>query len=74
MCRFKIVGCCGIATGVLVPGMFFAQVPKGASEVHGMDKIAAGVPRDRVADEDDAKGAEVFSASDAGNGGPRADV
>ncbi len=46
--------------------MFQSKMTKGTIEQVGMDKLTAGVPLQRIGDEDDLKGAAVLFASDAG--------
>jgi NAD(P)-dependent dehydrogenase (short-subunit alcohol dehydrogenase family) len=56
----------GITVNALAPGMFPSKMTKGTIEQVGMDKLTAGVPLQRIGDEDDLKGAAVLFASDAG--------
>jgi hypothetical protein len=46
--------------------MFPSKMTKGTIEQVGMDKLTAGVPVQRIGDEDDLRGAAVLFASDAG--------
>ena len=59
-------GCYGITVNALVPGMFPSKMTNGTIEQVGLDKLTAGVPLQRIGDEDDLKGAAVLFASDAG--------
>lgn len=56
----------GITVNALAPGMFPSKMTKGTIEQVGMEKLTAGVPLQRIGDEDDLKGAAVLFASDAG--------
>jgi NAD(P)-dependent dehydrogenase (short-subunit alcohol dehydrogenase family) len=50
----------------LAPGMFPSKMTTGTIEQVGLDKLTAGVPLQRIGDEDDLRGAAVLFASDAG--------
>jgi len=56
----------GITANALAPGFFPSKMTKGTIETVGVEKLAAGVPLQRIGDEDDLKGAAVLFASDAG--------
>jgi NAD(P)-dependent dehydrogenase (short-subunit alcohol dehydrogenase family) len=46
--------------------MFPSKTTNGTIEQVGLDKLTAGVPLQRIGDEDDLRGAAVLFASDAG--------
>lgn len=56
----------GITSNALAPGVFPSKMTKGTIEAIGLEKLATGVPLQRIGDEDDLKGAAVLFASDAG--------
>lgn len=56
----------GITVNALAPGMFPSKMTKGTIEQVGMEALTAGVPLQRIGDEDDLKGAAVLFASEAG--------
>jgi NAD(P)-dependent dehydrogenase (short-subunit alcohol dehydrogenase family) len=56
----------GITVNALAPGMFPSKMTNGTIDQVGIDKLTAGVPLQRIGDEEDLKGAAVLFASDAG--------
>lgn len=56
----------GITVNALAPGFFPSKMTSGTLKSIGMEKLTAGVPLERIGDEDDLKGAALLFASDAG--------
>lgn len=56
----------GITVNALAPGFFRSKMTNGILESVGMEKLVAGVPLQRIGDENDLKGATMLFASDAG--------
>ena len=59
-------GAYGITVNALAPGFFPSKMTKGVLAEHGVDKLAAQAPLQRLGDDDDLKGAALLFASAAG--------
>ncbi|MFM0504727.1 SDR family oxidoreductase [Paraburkholderia caffeinilytica] len=56
----------GITVNALAPGFFPSKMTHGSLERIGVENLCAGVPLNRLGDDEDLKGAAVLFASDAG--------
>ncbi|TAL95971.1 MAG: SDR family oxidoreductase [Paraburkholderia sp.] len=56
----------GITVNALAPGFFPSKMTQGSLERIGVENMCAGVPLNRLGDDEDLKGAAVLFASDAG--------
>lgn len=56
----------GITVNALAPGFFPSKMTHGSLERMGVESMCAGVPLNRLGDDEDLKGATVLFASDAG--------
>lgn len=56
----------GITVNALAPGFFPSKMTRGSLERIGVESMCAGVPLNRLGDDEDLKGATVLFASDAG--------
>ncbi|GAP37287.1 SDR family oxidoreductase [Piscinibacter sakaiensis] len=56
----------GITVNALAPGFFPSKMTRGTIDRLGVERMTAGVPLQRIGDDDDLKGAALLFASDAG--------
>ncbi|NMM39171.1 MAG: SDR family oxidoreductase [Glaciimonas sp.] len=56
----------GITVNAIAPGFFPSKMTKGVLQNIGMDVLCAGVPLQRIGDNEDLKGIAALFASDAG--------
>jgi gluconate 5-dehydrogenase len=59
-------GAHGITVNALAPGFFPSKMTQGSLDRIGIETMRAGVPLNRLGDDEDLKGAAVLFASDAG--------
>ncbi|CAB3735144.1 SDR family oxidoreductase [Paraburkholderia rhynchosiae] len=56
----------GITVNALAPGFFPSKMTQGSLDRIGVENLCAGVPLNRLGDDEDLKGAAMLFASDAG--------